>query len=524
MLCLLLAAVSLVQSDGVVVVESDAIVPGTNMNDAKAKATTSATPPRGLRRLENHRESNDDESNDDYPSESNDYTLSETLDYHFQSNDKWQPDKGDTTDCQSIIDRWKEHLEEYGDSTRMPPCRNGTIVYEDGVVVETVPPSFGFVAGSGVEGTDTGAIFDGVSADAEDGKLVKRRNAVSVGLAVALRPRSAPHPFIVTRIVTSLLNEAVDDIDFFVSQRRTLYEAKEQLRVQNPEELLDEPEGPLLDPEGPLLDPEGPLRAPDGPFFEPEEYGYEYDPEETTALYDMFYQSTTVRGGRRRPEQWWWRYDFVYLCFWKQSRLPVTNQTLIQSITNDLNTALERVISSGVVRLRIIDEAQEAVLDVSIFEEAVAEMSGDVNVEPTTAAAAPISANGTDVVQNSKGPTYPNPLDAQGWDYRRWLGLGLFCGTVVATLLLTQVASYRTRRRTAKEMWGNLGTEEGVDELLRTGWKVKGSNMEVYDKEKLGYTDDNSILMGGYEQKHEVVGAEITVTQSTTTPDTGNRS
>jgi hypothetical protein len=73
-------------------------------------------------------------------------------------------------------------------------------------------------------------------------------------------------------------------------------------------------------------------------------------------------------------------------------------------------------------------------------------------------------------------------------------------------------------------MWGNLGTEEGVDELLGTGWKVKCSNMEIYDKTKLGYTDDDSILMGGFEQKHEVVGAEITVTQSTTTPDTSKRS
>ena len=70
-----------------------------------------------------------------------------------------------------------------------------------------------------------------------------------------------------------------------------------------------------------------------------------------------------------------------------------------------------------------------------------------------------------------------------------------------------------------KELWGNLATEEGVSELLRTGWKIKGAKMELYDKKDVGYRDDDSMLIGGYEQK-EFVGAEITVTHSETTPDT----
>jgi hypothetical protein len=86
-----------------------------------------------------------------------------------------------------------------------------------------------------------------------------------------------------------------------------------------------------------------------------------------------------------------------------------------------------------------------------------------------------------------------------------------------------QVASYRHRRRAIKDLWGNLGTEEGVDALLNTGWKVKGSKMEVYDKRGWGYNDDDSMFLGGYEQRH--VGAEITVTQeddsrTMTTPET----
>ncbi len=68
-----------------------------------------------------------------------------------------------------------------------------------------------------------------------------------------------------------------------------------------------------------------------------------------------------------------------------------------------------------------------------------------------------------------------------------------------------------------------METEEGVDEVLRTGWKVKRSVIEGYDKAKLGYTDDDSILMGGFEQNREAGKAEIKVTQRRHIR-TGNRS
>lgn len=99
-------------------------------------------------------------------------------------------------------------------------------------------------------------------------------------------------------------------------------------------------------------------------------------------------------------------------------------------------------------------------------------------------------------------------------------------GTLIGTLFLTQLAAQRQRRRTVKDLWGNLGTEEGVDALLNTGWKVQGCKMEVYDKKGWGYNDDDSVFLGGYEQRH--VGAEITVTyegddtKTCTTPDSPN--
>jgi hypothetical protein len=83
------------------------------------------------------------------------------------------------------------------------------------------------------------------------------------------------------------------------------------------------------------------------------------------------------------------------------------------------------------------------------------------------------------------------------------------------------MADYRQRQRVKRKLWGNLGTEEGVNALLNTGWIVKGSKMEVYDKAGLGYRDDDSMLIGGFEES-AYMGAELNVTQdskSATTPD-----
>jgi hypothetical protein len=52
-------------------------------------------------------------------------------------------------------------------------------------------------------------------------------------------------------------------------------------------------------------------------------------------------------------------------------------------------------------------------------------------------------------------------------------------------------------------IWGNIGTEQGVEALLSMGWKFKDSTlMEVYNKAGIGYRDDDSMLLGGYEQTH----------------------
>jgi hypothetical protein len=61
------------------------------------------------------------------------------------------------------------------------------------------------------------------------------------------------------------------------------------------------------------------------------------------------------------------------------------------------------------------------------------------------------------------------------------------------------MSSKYQHRRMRKELWGNLGTEEGVDALLETVMN-DGENKIVYNKRRWGYTDDDSLFMGGYQQ------------------------
>jgi hypothetical protein len=59
-------------------------------------------------------------------------------------------------------------------------------------------------------------------------------------------------------------------------------------------------------------------------------------------------------------------------------------------------------------------------------------------------------------------------------------------------------------------IWGNIGTEQGVEALLSTGWKVNNTIMEVYHKDGIGYRDDDSMLLGGYQQTLGISSSETT--------------
>ena len=381
-------------------------------------------------------------------------------------SEKINPNKGDVAACTKIEDLWEQHLQGNYNGTQLPPCRNVTDENAinqggngNGMESPNIRPDPEFPGESSIVAENASSDEDLDLTIADD--VIGRDNRVTIFALAALRPGTSNSRFVVTKVVTSVLNETENDFNFFLAHRRG-------------RELQQMPTAT------------GGATA-------------------AAATYNMVYQRTTVVNLRQLPDRWWWRYDMDYGCFWRPSGRPVRNQTLLGIIAANLTESLQRVIDSGMIQKRIADEMQDdSVLEVSLVGED--------------------EADGVGGIIGRDDPTFPNPLDPQGWDYSRWLGLGLFCGTFVMTLLLTQLASYRKRRRRAKEAWGNLGPESGVDELLKTGWNIKGSNMEIYDKGKLGYQENDSMLMGGFEQKHHAIGTEVTVTQSTKSPDSGNRS
>ena len=214
-------------------------------------------------------------------------------------------------------------------------------------------------------------------------------------------------------------------------------------------------------------------------------------------------------------DRWWWKYRFRYNSFWHDGK-PMLNTTMRQRIKRHTLAILDAGIST--LHEGILDEigtefglnSTDTFFEVSVRKPSVLPGCGRVDPGPSPTASPTVITEIDQVV---------SPLDTSEWDWRRYFGLAMLLGTVVVTFCLVQLAGLRRRRMTRKEVWSNIATEEGVEELLRTGWKLRGSQMEVYDKKNAGYRDDDSMLIGGFEQC-EIVGAEITVTQpeSETTP------
>ena len=228
--------------------------------------------------------------------------------------------------------------------------------------------------------------------------------------------------------------------------------------------------------------------------------------------WDMYHQNTYSDLLRKGPI-WWWEYDLLFRCYWSDTQQPVTNATALDHAASKLKQIVDQGLSTGSIFTWLQDHYDAGLLGIV-----------NMTTDPTV-----LGHHNSD--SGSGDPSefmseFMTPLDPNAWDLSRYLGLGLFLGTVVVTFVLMQLATYRHRALKKQEMWGSLGTERGVDELLKTGWKIKGSHMEIYDKSKLGYDDDQgSMLIGGFEQREAAaIGAEITVThpesETINTPET----
>jgi len=99
------------------------------------------------------------------------------------------------------------------------------------------------------------------------------------------------------------------------------------------------------------------------------------------------------------------------------------------------------------------------------------------------------------------GSSSYHDLDTSDFDIRQWIGLGLFFCTLLLTLSLVKTAKTRRRQLQDEQHWGvRLNTEHDINDLLTYGWQQDGQQLTIFDKDKFGYLDDDSMLIGGMHQ------------------------
>lgn len=86
------------------------------------------------------------------------------------------------------------------------------------------------------------------------------------------------------------------------------------------------------------------------------------------------------------------------------------------------------------------------------------------------------------------------------WAVYQWIGLGLFSITIIATIAMTKTAQKRRKDSEKQDNWGvALATENDINQLLTYGWEFQGNQVRAYDKTKMIYHDDDSMLIGGMQ-------------------------
>ena len=116
------------------------------------------------------------------------------------------------------------------------------------------------------------------------------------------------------------------------------------------------------------------------------------------------------------------------------------------------------------------------------------------------------------LASDSSDPGGDNDGDLDGinvyeWDPSRWVGLGLFLGTLSCSLILGMTAIHRRKIVQQQEEWGvGLATEAGINQLLTFGWEFDGQQVRAFNKSKFEYRDDDSMRIGGVLPLHGEFG------------------
>ena len=219
--------------------------------------------------------------------------------------------------------------------------------------------------------------------------------------------------------------------------------------------------------------------------------------------FDMIYIRTSSTVALQEPGvRWWWELDIFYICFWEDGD-PVGAKVMDAIRVNMTDTIREK-----------LDEIQSLVRNDTKREDLllgldILDIPSDISKD----------INDTGV----EGGSRVAPLDVGEWSWTRYFGFVVLLSTCSGLIVTSQVGAIRRRRKVRQQVWGNLASEEGVKELLNTGWILREDRMEVFDKTRVGYRDDDSMLIGGFEQREPGPGTEIVTPTLTTHEESSTR-
>jgi len=235
-------------------------------------------------------------------------------------------------------------------------------------------------------------------------------------------------------------------------------------------------------------------------------------------LLDFFHVGTLTEMMGTQERKTVWRYDISFAGYWREGAIPINDveiNDISAALTNYTNRS-ERFIR-GMLRT-MTNEPVSFGVSMDDFASIDDEDEGFANTTDTPPpTAAPSSDVGVVFANETDGETNMEETPLQvGWDAQRLYGLVLFCLTVCLASTLVAISARRKERRDRSMIWSNLTSEDGVKELLETGWKINNGKMEVFDKSQWGYSDNESIFQGGYHQTETPIGTQISVTQPVT--------
>ena len=229
-------------------------------------------------------------------------------------------------------------------------------------------------------------------------------------------------------------------------------------------------------------------------------------------IYIMDHTKTHSKVFMKLDTIWFWKVTLSFVVWWSSDNQPVNRSEVLSQIESEMNIRLADMLPAMEQDLQ--NELNDPKIRLQTADATIAEVGSPSEDSSDSDSEDP---NDSPVLVRGSSSRSSQTISAGDWGWREKFGLSLVIFTVTSSAVLMLIASRQKRLREERMLWGNLTSQEGVDDVLKTGWALTDDgHINLYDKSKLGYSDNASTFLGGFEQKEAVVGTEITITHPET--------